>query len=123
MRNKVAYIPKDRDKESLFQATSIKENIVASCLDKLKKGIFISPRSEKKTAQKEADRMEVKMQNVEQMVRDLSGGNKQKVVIAKWLANDSRVFIMDCPTRGIDVGVKAKIYKLMNDLKQQGIGI
>ena len=123
VRNKVAYIPKDRDKESLFQATSIKENIVASCLDKLKKGIFISPRSEKKMSQQEASRMEVKMQNVEQMVKDLSGGNKQKVVIAKWLANDSKVFIMDCPTRGIDVGVKAKIYKLMNDLKQEGIGI
>ena len=123
VRNKVAYIPKDRDKESLFQATSIKENIVASCLDKLKKGIFINPRSEKKIAQQEASRMEVKMQNVEQMVKDLSGGNKQKVVIAKWLANDSKVFIMDCPTRGIDVGVKAKIYKLMSDLKEQGIGI
>lgn len=123
VRNKVAYIPKDRDKESLFQATSIKENIVASCLDKLKKGIYIGPRSEKKMAQQEAQRMEVKMQNVEQMVKDLSGGNKQKVVIAKWLANDSRVFIMDCPTRGIDVGVKAKIYKLMGDLKEQGIGI
>ncbi len=123
VRNKVAYIPKDRDKESLFQATSIKENIVASCLDKLKKGIFISPRSEKKMSQQEASRMEVKMQNVGQMVKDLSGGNKQKVVIAKWLANDSKVFIMDCPTRGIDVGVKAKIYKLMNDLKQEGIGI
>lgn len=64
--------------------------------------------------------MEVKMQNVEQQVRDLSGGNKQKVVIAKWLANDSRIFIMDCPTRGIDVGVKAKIYRLMDDLKHEG---
>ncbi len=63
------------------------------------------------------------MQSVEQMVRDLSGGNKQKVVIAKWMANDSKIFIMDCPTRGIDVGVKAKIYKLMDALKHEGISI
>lgn len=123
VRNKIAYIPKDRDKESLFQATSIRDNIVTASLDKLKKGIFISPRSEKKMADREAARMEVKMQRIEQMVRDLSGGNKQKVVIAKWLANDSKIFIMDCPTRGIDVGVKAKIYKLMEELKSQSIAI
>lgn len=123
IKNKVAYIPKDRDKESLFQATSIKDNIVAASLDKLRKWIFISPKAEKKMANEEAARMEVKMQNVEQLASDLSGGNKQKVVIAKWLANGSEIFIMDCPTRGIDVGVKAKIYKLMNDLKKQGISI
>jgi ribose transport system ATP-binding protein len=121
--NKVAYIPKDRDKESLFQATSIKDNIVASSLSKLEKGIFILPKSEKVMANEEARKMEVKMNNVEQMVKDLSGGNKQKVVLAKWLANGSQIFIMDCPTRGIDVGVKAKIYKLMESMKQQGISI
>lgn len=123
VKNKIAYIPKDRDKESLFQPTSIKDNIVASCLDKIKKGIFILPGDEKKIAGDEAGKMEVKMQNIEQLIRDLSGGNKQKVVIAKWLANDSKIFIMDCPTRGIDVGVKAKIYKLMDTLKHEGISI
>lgn len=123
INNKIAYIPKDRDKESLFQQTSIKDNIVASCLDKLRKGPLISPLSEKNIANEESKLMEVKMQNVEQQVRDLSGGNKQKVVLAKWLANDSKIFIMDCPTRGIDVGVKAKIYKLMDELKHQGISI
>ena len=123
IRHKVAYIPKDRDKESLFQATSIKDNIVTASLDKLKKGIYISPRAEKRLANEEAKRMEVKMRDIEQYVRDLSGGNKQKVVVAKWLANDSKIFIMDCPTRGIDVGVKEKIYHLMNDLKHQGASI
>ena len=123
VKNKVAYIPKDRDKESLFQATSIKDNIVAASLNRLKKWIFISPNAEKKMANDEAAKMEIKMRNVEQLVSDLSGGNKQKVVIAKWLANGSEIFIMDCPTRGIDVGVKAKIYKLMDDLKQHGISI
>lgn len=123
VKNKVAYIPKDRDKESLFQPTSIKDNIVASSLDKINRGIFIFPGDEKKLADVEAAKIEVKMQNVEQLIRDLSGGNKQKVVIAKWLANDSKIFIMDCPTRGIDIGVKAKIYKLMDTLKQEGNSI
>lgn len=123
IRHNVAYIPKDRDKESLFQATSIKDNIVTASLDKLKKGFFISPSSEKKLAKKEAERIEVKMRDIEQMVKDLSGGNKQKVVVAKWMANDSKIFIMDCPTRGIDVGVKEKIYHLMNELKHQGASI
>lgn len=123
VRHKVAYIPKDRDKESLFQPTSIQDNIVASCLDKIKTGIFVSPRAEKKMAVAEAEKMEVKMQNVSQMVKALSGGNKQKVVLAKWLANDSTVFIMDCPTRGIDVGVKAKIYRLMEGFKRDGISV
>ncbi|MBS5737238.1 MAG: sugar ABC transporter ATP-binding protein [Clostridiales bacterium] len=123
IKNHVAYIPKDRDKESLFQATSIKDNIVTASLDKLKKLFFITPGSEKRLAKEEAERMEVKMRNIEQLARDLSGGNKQKVVVAKWLANDSKVFIMDCPTRGIDVGVKEKIYHLMNDLKHQGASI
>ena len=123
VRHKVAYIPKDRDKESLFQPTSIQDNIVASCLDKIKTGPFISPRAERKMAAEEAKKMEVKMQNVSQMVKALSGGNKQKVVLAKWLANDSTVFIMDCPTRGIDVGVKAKIYRLMEGFKRDGISV
>ncbi len=123
VKHKIAYIPKDRDKESLFQPTSIKDNIVASSLDKIRKWIYISPRAERKMANEQAKIMEVKMQSVMQMAKDLSGGNKQKVVIAKWLANDSRIFIMDCPTRGIDVGVKAKIYRLMEDFKKQGISV
>lgn len=123
VRNKVAYIPKDRDKESLFQPTSIQDNIVASCLDKIKAGPFIPPRAERDMAMAEAKKMEVKMQNVSQMVKALSGGNKQKVVLAKWLANDSTIFIMDCPTRGIDVGVKAKIYRLMEGFKRSGISV
>jgi ribose transport system ATP-binding protein len=123
VKNKVAYIPKDRDKESLFQATSIKDNIVAASLAKLRKKLLISPRAETRLANERAALIEVKMRSIEQQVRDLSGGNKQKVVIAKWLANDSRIFVMDCPTRGIDVGVKAKIYRLMDEMKSHGVSI
>lgn len=63
------------------------------------------------------------MSGVRQHVSELSGGNKQKVALCKWLANDSQIFLMDCPTRGIDVGVKANIYLLMQSLKQQGKAI
>ena len=67
--------------------------------------------------------MNTKMSSVKAAVNSLSGGNKQKIVIAKWLANDTKVFIMDCPTRGIDVGVKAAIYRLMEKLKKEGKSI
>ncbi|MBE7016549.1 MAG: sugar ABC transporter ATP-binding protein [Ruminococcaceae bacterium] len=123
IKNHIAYLPKDRDQESVFLMTSIKDNITVTSLDNLKKGIFISPRSEKKLAVDAADELAVKMQNVEQFAKELSGGNKQKVVVAKWMANDSRIIIMDCPTRGIDIGVKATIYKLMEKLISEGKSI
>lgn len=123
VRENIAYMPKDRDQESILLGTSIKDNIVLMALNQLKNGPFISRKSEKKLAQKYADRLKIKMQGIEQLVKDLSGGNKQKVVVAKWLANDSEILIMDCPTRGIDVGVKAAIYDLMNELKNEGKSI
>lgn len=123
IRNHMAYLPKDRDQESLFLMTSIKDNITVASLDDLKKGVFITPASEKKLAVKAAEELVVKMQNVEQLAKELSGGNKQKVVVAKWMANDSRIIIMDCPTRGIDIGVKATIYKLMEQLISEGKSI
>ena len=67
--------------------------------------------------------MSIKCRNGKQMVKELSGGNKQKVVFAKWLGTDSDVLVLDCPTRGIDVGVKADMYRLINELKHQGKGI
>ncbi len=121
--NRIAYLPKDRDQESIFLGASIKDNIVLSSLNNLKKGIYISKGSEKKLAKAQADRLAIKMQNINQQAKELSGGNKQKVVVAKWLANDSEILIMDCPTRGIDVGVKAAIYQLMEHLKEKGKSI
>lgn len=120
---KIAYLPKDRDQESLFQSTSIKDNIVAASSKKLQKGCFILPKSEKRLAEKKSAELSIKMQNINQNVRELSGGNKQKVVVAKWLANDSEILLMDCPTRGIDIGVKANIYNLMEQLKADGKAI
>lgn len=123
IRHHIAYLPKDRDQESLFLMTDIKDNITVSSIDNIRRGPFISPKSEKELAEKAAEQLSVKMQNVGQLAKELSGGNKQKVVVAKWMANDSEIIIMDCPTRGIDIGVKAAIYKLMEQLVSEGKSI
>lgn len=120
---RVAYIPKDRDMESIFLAASIKDNITVASTQKTSKFGLISKRAEKKLANQESKKLSVKMQGINQFVKDLSGGNKQKVAIAKWLANESEIFVMDCPTRGIDIGVKAAIYSLMEQLIAEGKSI
>ncbi|MCL1883490.1 MAG: sugar ABC transporter ATP-binding protein [Defluviitaleaceae bacterium] len=123
IKNGVAYLPKDRDQESLFLATSIKDNIAVASLDNIKKGPFITRNSEKKIAEKVAEDLSIKMQSINQLTKELSGGNKQKVALSKWFANDSSILIMDCPTRGIDIGVKAAIYSLMEQLIKSGKSI
>lgn len=121
--NKIGYIPKDRECEGIMLLASIKDNITLMALDKLKRGFFITRRSENKLAKEQVDNLNIKIVSIDQLCIFLSGGNKQKVVIAKWLANDSQILIMDCPTRGIDVGVKAAIYDFMEELKTTGRSI
>lgn len=116
--NRMGYVSKDRDKEALILNASIKENIVMPSLDLLKKCTYISRAREDKMSNTLIETMEIKCYSNRQYCSELSGGNKQKVVFAKWLANESNVFILDCPTRGIDVGVKAKMYALMYELKK-----
>lgn len=121
--NKVAYLPKDRDAESLFTGASIRDNITVTAIEQVKTGIYISPQKEEKLAQEYVKNLSVKCNNEKQFVSELSGGNKQKVVVGKWLANNSEILIMDCPTRGIDVGVKKAIYNLMEKLTSEGKSI
>jgi ribose transport system ATP-binding protein len=123
MAKKIAYIGKNRDQESLFTSSSIKENIAIASYKKLSKNTFISPIQEKAFVEEWAKKLDVKMQNINQYVMELSGGNKQKVALAKWLGFGADIFILDCPTRGIDIGVKTSIYRLMEDLKAQGKSI
>ena len=124
VKNKIAYVSKERDKEGIILNASIRENIVVPSYNELSKKMgLISRKDELKMANEEAKAMSIKCRNVDQRVSELSGGNKQKVVFAKWLAKDCDVFILDCPTRGIDVGVKAAMYQLIYDLKKQGKAI
>lgn len=119
MEKKIAYIGKNRDQESLFTTSPIRDNIAIASYGKLSKATFISPGEERKFVEKWAAKLDVKMQNINQNVMELSGGNKQKVALAKWLGFGADIFILDCPTRGIDIGVKASIYRLMEELKAQ----
>lgn len=121
IKNRVGFVSKNRDHESVLISMNIRDNIVISSLNNLKKaGFFITPGSEKKLAKQWCGELNVKMRGISQSCSELSGGNKQKVVLAKWLANDSDLLILDCPTRGIDVGVKEAIYRIMEHLKAQG---
>lgn len=125
VRHHMAYVSKDRDKESVILSASIQSNIVLPSLRTMKKKVtgFISRRSENVLADEQIKVMSIKCRNGKQLVKELSGGNKQKVVFSKWLGTDSDIFILDCPTRGIDVGVKADMYKLMMELKSHGKSI
>ncbi|WP_337606123.1 sugar ABC transporter ATP-binding protein [Claveliimonas sp.] len=119
----IAYISKNRDREAMMTLCSIKDNICLPSLKQLAKGGFILKKSERNLSSKWAENMEVKANSVEQFCNTLSGGNKQKVVLAKWLAKGSDIMIMDCPTRGIDIGTKASIYQLIEQLKKEGKSI
>ena len=123
VRAKMAYLPKDRDSESLFLPTTIRDNISLTCFDRRRRGPFINKRHMRQIALAQAEALNLKCSSISQLVMELSGGNKQKVVVGKWLANEARILIMDCPTRGIDVGVKAAIYDLIQNMKLEGRSI
>ena len=120
----VAYISKNRDEEALILTGSIRDNIVLPILRFITRPVgFIHPGDEKKAADAQVEGLRIKCNNPAQLVSTLSGGNKQKVSFAKWMATDSRLLIMDCPTRGVDVGVKQAMYQLIEELKEKGKAI
>ena len=123
MKSGIGYVSKDREHEALINNASILDNICITCMDELQKGIYLSPKKKKKFAEEHAERMNVNVKDVDQFVATLSGGNKQKVVLAKWLARDAKVFVLDSPTRGIDVMVKAMIYDLLVQMKRAGCSV
>lgn len=119
----IGYISKNRDTEALILEASIQENIVLPSLPALAKKSFISPKAEKGMADHEIDAFRIKCGSGRQYVNTLSGGNKQKVSFAKWTAKGSEVIIMDCPTRGVDIGVKQAMYSLIEQMKKDGKAI
>lgn len=119
----ILYSPKNRDREGLILRNRVRENVVLSILDRLSVfGLRLPPR-ETRTASKLARQLNVKCSSVEDMCLHLSGGNRQKVVLAKLLATEGDIFLLDNPTRGIDIGARAEIYQLMNRLTLAGAGI
>ena len=119
----IGYISKNRDTEALMLEASIKDNIVLPSITALSKGLFIKPVDEKKLSSEQVEAFRIKCGSAEQWVNTLSGGNKQKVSFAKWMAKDSEVIIMDCPTRGVDIGVKQAMYSLIEEMKKAGKAI
>jgi ribose transport system ATP-binding protein len=123
IHNGIGYVSKNRDKEAMMPVGSIRDNICLPNLKTLSRFGIIGRKQERNFVMKWAGKLSIKMSSIMQFCSALSGGNKQKVVLAKWLGKDSDILILDCPTRGIDVGVKASIYQLMSELKAKGKAI
>lgn len=120
----IGYTSKDRDRESVGLPGSIRDNIASTGYGVNRVfGPIISFNKEKKYVEKEIADLSLKCASQYHMVNTLSGGNKQKVVFGKWIGADSHILILDCPTRGIDIGVKASMYQLINRMKQEGRSI
>lgn len=119
----IALVPEDRKRDGLVQIMSIRENLTLSALGKLTKGVYLSPVVEATKALEFIKRLTIKVANSENPVSSLSGGNQQKVVIGKALMTEPKVLLMDEPSRGIDIGAKAEIYRTMRKLAAEGIGI
>lgn len=124
IRQGVVLAPEDRKKDGLCTKLSVRENIALPNLDWIcnKLGV-INSKKEDEACEKAVKNLRIKTPNLEINANNLSGGNQQKVVVAKWLARDSKVVIFDEPTRGIDVAAKVEIYHLMNQLKENGIAV
>lgn len=123
VRHSIAYLSEDRKRYGLLLGKSVAENSVLANLDDYIKGGWINDGKIRREAEEVNTKLRTKTPSMEQFVRNLSGGNQQKVVIAKWLLNDAEILIFDEPTRGIDVGAKSEIYTLMNELAKEGKSI
>ena len=121
--NGIGYIPSDRKNEGLIQNNSIKDNSVLTIFDKLTNIGFFKFNEASKTTNNYIKKLDIKVSNIDSFVMNLSGGNQQKVVIAKWLAKNCKVLLFDEPTRGIDVAAKAQIWKLISEFTKEGCSV
>lgn len=119
----IALVPEDRRQQGLFMPASISRNAAVTSLEKIRKFNFIRSKYESAIALKWTEIMQTKFASIEDPVERLSGGNQQKVVLAKWLATNPRLFIVDEPTRGIDVGTKAEVHRLLSQKAKDGMGV
>lgn len=123
IRHRIALVTEDRKFYGLNLMASVEDNIVSVIEKKISRGGFYNKRKGKRCAEEMINKLNIKVTSPKQLTGNLSGGNQQKVVLAKWLLNDPDIIIFDEPTRGIDVGAKAEIYKIIEDLARDGKGI
>lgn len=119
----MGYLPEDRKAAGLFLEMSLKLNVEAAVIDEVSRGGFLAPAKETTLARHYVGQLNISTAGIEQEVRRLSGGNQQKVLVAKWLAIKPRILIVDEPTRGIDVGAKKEIHFLLRTLAASGVGV
>jgi ABC-type sugar transport system ATPase subunit len=123
IKHGIAYVTENRKEEGLFLIRSVQYNITIKVLDKFIKWFRVNARYEDQKTRQFINELSIKTLNPDQEVRNLSGGNQQKVLISRWLATNPRILILDEPTRGVDVGAKAEIYAIMNRLVKEGVSI
>jgi rhamnose transport system ATP-binding protein len=119
----IAYLPEDRHQEGLVTDFSIAQNVTLPILPRLFPRLLIRTSTEREVARDHTERFDVRMTGVDQLVGALSGGNQQKVVLAKWLASEPTILILDEPTRGIDIGAKVEVHRIISELAASGLGI
>ena len=123
VRAGIGYLSEDRKRFGLIVDQSVEENTVIASLDRFMRGIFIDRKKSVSCAEHYVSKLKTRTPSASQLVRKLSGGNQQKVVIAKWLVRNCDILIFDEPTRGIDIGAKSEIYRLMENLAEEGKSI
>jgi len=123
VKHGIGYLSEDRKRFGLATGMSVSSNAVMASLDQHVKWLFIDAKKVRSVTQAHVEKVDVRTPSIDQLVKNLSGGNQQKVVISKWLIRNCDILIFDEPTRGIDVGAKSEIYKLMNALAQSGKSI
>ncbi len=119
----IAYVPEDRGRQGLVRPMPISENVSLASLGRISRNSFIDRKAEDALAEDSVKRFQIRASGIEQIVGKLSGGNQQKVGLSKWLATKPRILIMDEPTRGIDVGAKAEIHRMMSEFAANGMAI
>src|SRR3712207_3136976 len=119
----IAFLPEDRRYEGIIPGLSVRENIVAAALPRLSRAGLVSRKAQDELVERFMTQLGIKASSPDQPVGELSGGNQQKVLLARWLCLNPKVLILDEPTRGIDVGAKAEIQHLIDELAEQGIGV
>ncbi len=119
----IALVPEDRKREGIFSIKDVSFNITLKLLRQIIRGIKVDRPMERKVVEEHISGLSIKTPSPQQLVGNLSGGNQQKVVIARWLVTQPKILILDEPTRGVDVGAKAEIYAIMNELASRGVAV
>ena len=123
MRNKIAYVPAERKTDGLFPIQSVAWNTTIASVKKIQRGLMLSSHKEVEQTNDYIQRLSIKCRDCNQTVGALSGGNQQKIMLARWIMTDADIFLLEEPTRGIDVNAKTEVYAAIGKCVQQGKGV